>query len=100
MLVVVDEYTRECLSIEAERSITTEDVVSTLAPLFWQRGEPVFIRSDNSPKFIARAVEGWIGASGVKMPYIEPGSPWGNAYAETFISRLEDELPGRRSLTC
>ncbi len=95
MLVVVDEYTRECLCIRVERSITAEDVVSTLASLFRERGEPVLIRSDNGPEFIARAVEGWLGASGVKTLYIEPGSPWENAYAETFISRLEDELLGR-----
>ncbi len=48
MLVVVDEYTRECLCIEVERSITAEDVVSSLAPLFRERGEPGFIRSDNA----------------------------------------------------
>jgi transposase InsO family protein len=95
-LVVVDEYTRECLCIEVERSITAEDVVSTLASsLFRERGEPVFIRSDNGPEFIARAVEGWLEASGVKTLYIQPGSPWENAYAQTFNSRLEDELLGR-----
>lgn len=99
MLVVVDEYTRECLRIEVERSITAEDVVSSLAPLFWERGEPAFIRSDNGPEFIARAVEGWLEASGVKTLYIEPGSPWENAYAETFNSRLEDELLGREAFT-
>ncbi len=31
----------------------------------------------------------------MKTLYIEPGSPWENAYAETFNSRLEDELLGR-----
>ena len=47
MMPVVDEYTRECLSIDVERSITAEDVVETLATLFRRRGEPAFIRSDN-----------------------------------------------------
>jgi len=42
---VVDEYTRECLSIDVERSITAEDVVETLASLFRRRGEPAFIRA-------------------------------------------------------
>ena len=95
ILAVVDEYTRECLCIGVERSITAEDVVSSLASLFRERGEPAFIRSDNGPEFIARAVKGWLEASGVKTLYIEPGSPWQNAYAETFNSRLEDELLGR-----
>jgi putative transposase len=92
MMPVVDEYTRECLSIDVERSITAEDVVSTLASLFLSRGEPAYIRSDNGPEFIAKAVKQWLEASGVKTLYIEPGSPWENAYSETFISRFSDEL--------
>ena len=92
MMPIVDEYTRECLSIEVERSITAEDVVRTLALLFDQRGEPAFIRSDNGPEFIARAIKRWLEVSGVKTLYIEPGSPWENAYSETFISRFSDEL--------
>jgi hypothetical protein len=42
---VVDEYTRECLSMDVERSITAEDVVETLTSLFRRRGEPSFIRA-------------------------------------------------------
>ena len=60
MMPVVDEYTRECLSIDVERSITAEDVVSTLASLFRSRGEPAFIRSDNGPEFIAKTVKQWL----------------------------------------
>jgi putative transposase len=92
MMPVVDEYTRECLSLDVERSITAEDVVSTLASLFRSRGEPAFIRSDNGPEFVAKAVKQWLEASEVKTLYIEPGSPWENAYSETFISRFSDEL--------
>ncbi len=92
MMPVVDEYTRECLSIDVERSITAEDVVATLASLFRQRGEPTFIRSDNGPEFIAKAIKRWLEVSGVRTLYIEPGSPWENAYSETFISRFSDEL--------
>jgi putative transposase len=100
MLAVVDEYTRECLSLEVERSITAKGVVKTLASLFDQRGEPSFIRSDNGPEFVARAVKRWLATSGVKALYIEPGSsPWENAYSKTFISRLEDELLKREVLT-
>jgi len=93
MMPVVDEYTRECLSIDVERSITAEDVVLTLASLFRsRRSEPTFIRSDNGPEFIAKAVKRWLEVSGVKTLYIEPGSPWENAYSETFIGRFSDEL--------
>ncbi len=92
MMPIVDEYTRECLTIEVERSITAEEVVSTLASLFRRRGEPAFIRSDNGPEFIACAIKRWLEVSGVRTLYIEPGSPWENAYSETFIGRFGDEL--------
>jgi putative transposase len=92
MMPVVDEYSRECLSIDVERSITAEDVVRTLASVFRSGGEPAFIRSDNGPEFIARAIKEWLEVCGVRTLYIEPGSPWENAYSETFISRFSDEL--------
>lgn len=95
LMPVVDEYTRECLAIEVERSMTADDVISTLRYLFQVHGEPEFIRSDNGPEFIARAVQQWLAASGVKTLYISPGSPWENAYVETFNGKLEDELLGR-----
>ena len=99
MMPIVDEYTRECLSVEVERSITAEGVVATLGRLFRQRGEPTFIRSDNGPEFIAEAVKHWLELSEVQTLYVEPGSPWENAYSETFISRLGDELLKREMFT-
>ena len=95
VMPVVDEYTRECLSLEGQRSIKAEGVVDTLRRLFIERGEPDYIRSDNGPEFIAQAVKEWLALFGVKTLYIEPGSPWENAYSETFISRLRDELLDR-----
>jgi putative transposase len=99
MMPIVDEYSRECLSIEVERSITAKEVVNTLASLFAHRGEPAFIRSDNGPEFIAKAVKRWLEVSGVQTLYIEPGSPWENAYSETFNSRFGDELLKREMFT-
>jgi len=92
MMPVVDEHTRECLAIEVGRSITAEDVIGTLARLFRQHGAPAFIRSDNGPEFVARALKQWLVISEVGTLYIEPGSPWENAYAESFIGRFGDEL--------
>jgi transposase InsO family protein len=95
VLPIVDEYTRECLAIEVERGMTAEDVVSTLEYLFEVRGVPDHIRSDNGPEFLAEAVKGWLARRGSGPLYIEPGSPWENAYSETFNSRLRDELLDR-----
>ena len=65
MMPVVDEHTRECLAIEVERSITAEDVIGILARLFGQRGVPAYIRSDNGPEFVARALKRWLAISEV-----------------------------------
>ncbi len=63
--------------------------------MFAERGAPEHIRSDNGPEFIAVALKRWLSASGVGTLYIEPGAPWENAYSETFVSRLRDELLNR-----
>ena len=99
MLPVVDEFTRQCFGIEVARSLTAQDVVGTLDRLFKEHGAPRFIRSDNGPEFIARAVKEWLTASGVATLYIEPGSPWQNAYSESFNSRFRDELLDRELFT-
>jgi putative transposase len=99
LMPVVDEFTRECHTIEVERSITAEEVIATLSYLFRVHGEPEYIRSDNGPEFIAKAVREWLACSGVKTLYIEPGSPWENAYLESFNGKLEDELLGREIFT-
>lgn len=91
-LSIVDEYTRECLTLKCDRSITSEDVIDTLAELFAMRGVPEHIRSDNGPEFVAQAIQRWLGQVGVETLYIEPGSPWENGYAESFHSRFRDEF--------
>lgn len=98
-LPVVDEFTRECLTIEVERHMTGKDVARLLERLMAERGEPGFLRSDNGSEFVARAVRQWLERSGVKTLYIAPGSPWENAYSETFNSRFRDELLNRELFT-
>ena len=95
LLTVIDEYTRECLAIRAERSIKSSDVIETLAELMLRRGVPEHIRSDNGPEFTARAVRAWLGRVGANTLYIEPGSPWENGYVESFNGKLRDELLDR-----
>ena len=95
LLTIIDEYTRECLAIRAQRSIRSSDVIETLAGLMTDRGVPEHIRSDNGPEFTARAVREWLGGVGARTLYIEPGSPWENGYVESFNGKLRDELPNR-----
>lgn len=91
-LSIVDEYTRECLALKVARSITSEDVIDTLAELFAMRGVPAAIRSDNGPEFVARAIQAWLQRLNIETLYIAPGSPWENGYAESFHSKLRDEF--------
>jgi transposase InsO family protein len=91
-LSIVDEFTRECLTLKVARSITSEDVIDALAELFAMRGVPTFIRSDNGPEFVAHTIRRWLEQVGVQTLYIEPGSPWENGYAESFHSRFRDEF--------
>jgi transposase InsO family protein len=91
-LSIVDEFTRECLCLKVDRSITSEDVIDTLAELFAMRGVPQCIRSDNGPEFIAHAIQRWTKQLEIETLYIEPGSPWENGFAESFHSRLRDEF--------
>ena len=91
-LSIVDEFTRECLALKVDRSITSEDVIDTLAELFAMRGVPAHIRSDNGPEFVSKAVQRWLGQLEIDALYIEPGSPWQNGYAESFHSKLRDEF--------
>jgi putative transposase len=99
-LSIVDEFTRECLALEVRRSFKSGDVTDVLKELLLIRGVPEHIRSDNGPEFIAQAINAWLGMAKVRTLYIEPGSPWENGYAESFHSRVRDELLNSELFTC
>ena len=92
MLNIIDEFTHECLAIRIDRKLNSTAVIDVLSDLFILRGVPEYVRSDNGPEFIARAVQDWIKAVGAKTAYITPGSPWENGFIESFNARLRDEL--------
>jgi putative transposase len=92
LLNVVDEHTRECPAIVVDRSIDADRVVATLDRLAVERGAPAFVRFDNGPEFIAHAVADWCRFNNVGTCFIDPGSPWQNAWIESFNGRLRDEF--------
>ena len=63
-LVIIDEYTRECLAMRVAPSIPARMVVEALEWLFLSRGVPKHLRSDNGPEFVAKAVCEWLEKSG------------------------------------
>lgn len=95
MLTVLDEFTRECLCIHVDRRINAAKVRAILSELIGAHGCPEHIRSDNGSEFIEKSLRRWYGHEGIKTLYIEPGSPWQNAYIESFNGRLRDECLNR-----
>ena len=94
-LTVLDEYTRESLTIEVARSIKSRDVIDVLEYLFAVRGVPGHLRSDNGSEFIADAIKKWLAVESVGTLYIESGQPWENGYIESFNGRFRDEILNR-----
>jgi putative transposase len=92
ILAVIDEYSRACLAIVAERRLQSDDVLCCLTELFVKHGVPEHIRSDNGSEFTARVVRQWLKRLGVQTLFIEPGSPWENGYNESFNGKFRDEL--------
>jgi putative transposase len=92
LLVLIDEFTGETLAIDVERSIDADDVVTCLERLAAERGAPAYVRFDHGPEFIAYGVADWCRFNGTGTVLIDPGSPWQNAWIESFNGRLRDEL--------
>ena len=91
LLVLIDEYTRECLAIRVARRLGSYEVIETLADVMVWRGIPEHIRSDNGPEFVAKELRKWLRKVGTGTLYIEPGSPWENGYCESFNGKMRDE---------
>ncbi len=93
ILNVVDEFTREALAIEVERHIDADKVVEVFDRLVRERGSyPAFVRCDNGPEMTSNAIRDWCRFSRTGAAFIEPGSPWENAWVESFGGKLRDEL--------
>jgi len=92
LLNIVDEFTRECVAIVVARSIDADGVVATLDRIAATRGTPAYVRFDNGPEFVAHAIAEWCRFNRVDSVFIDPGSPWQNAWIESFNGRLRDEF--------
>jgi putative transposase len=90
-LTVVDEYTRECLAIDVAGSIRSHRVMEVLAQLISTHGAPRYLRSDNGPEFVSRALLEWMQQENIETALIDPGKPWQNGADESFNGKLRDE---------
>lgn len=90
-LNVLDEYTRECLSIEVDTSLPGQRVTRVLDRLAGIYGLPASIRVDNGPEFAGKVMEAWAYAHGVTLEFITPGKPMENGFIESFNGKFRDE---------
>jgi len=93
-LTVIDEFTRECLAIDVAGSIRSPRVIEVLSKLVSVRGAPTYLRSDNGPEFVSRAVLQWLHEAGIETAPIDPGKPWQNGSNESFNGKFRDECLG------
>ncbi len=90
-LNITDDFSRQCVRIEVDTSISGERVTRTLDQAAEFYGLPECIRTDNGPEFIGNAMDKWAYKNGVKLEFIEPGKPMQNGYIESFNGKLRDE---------
>lgn len=98
MLTILDEHTRECHVLRADRALRSEDVLEWLEKAIKEHGAPEYLRSDNGSEFIAKIVQRWLAQNQIKTIYIEPASPWQNGFVESFHGRFRDECLNREQL--
>jgi putative transposase len=90
-LTVTDEWTKEGLAIEVDGRIRSPRVIEVLSRLASERGAPLYLRSDNGPEFVSRALLTWITSMGIDTALIDPGKPWQNGATESFNGKFRDE---------
>lgn len=90
-LTVIDEFTKESLAIDVAGSIRSRQVIEVLSRLVSQHGAPRYLRSDNGPEFVSRAILQWARDASIDMALIEPGKPWQNGVDESFNGKFRDE---------
>jgi putative transposase len=91
LLTVEDVFTRECLAVEVDVSLTSARVVGVLEQLVGARGAPAVITVDNGSEFYSRRTDAWAYQRGVRLIFSRPGKPMDNPFIESFNGRLRDE---------
>lgn len=91
VLVIIENFTRECLALDANARIRGIDVVTTLERITREHGFPKCIKVDNGPEFISKDLDRWAYWNHVELDFSRPGTPSDNALVEAFNSRFRQE---------
>ena len=97
-LTIVDEGSHYCIDIVASRQLGAAEVIRALQTAIGVHGTPRHLRCDNGGEFVARALQEWLEQTGIRIRFIEPGSPWQNGVNESFNGRFRDECLNRELL--
>lgn len=92
ILCVVDDFSRECLALVADTSLSGARVARELTNLLGQRGKPHTVVSDNGTELTSSAILRWSQERRVEWHYIAPGKPMQNGFVESFNGRMRDEF--------
>lgn len=92
LLTIVDNFSRECLALDVAWGFKGTDVAQTLTRIVRDRGKPRFIRCDNGPEFVSKALDQWAYWNKVELDFSRPGKPTDNAFIESFNGRVRQEL--------
>ena len=88
---VIDDYNRECLTIDVDFSLPTKRVIRSLKQVIEWRGKPNAIRCDNGPEYISQELIDWTTKEQITLLYIQPGKPTQNSYVERFNRTARQE---------
>ena len=91
ILTVVDDFTKECVALVPDTSISGLRVTRELDQAIAERGAPKTIVSDNGTEFTSMAILKWVQDNDIDWHYIQPGKPTQNAFIESFNGKLRDE---------
>jgi putative transposase len=91
ILAVVDDFSRECLCLVPDTSLSGARVVRELDTIIARRGRPLLCVSDNGTELPGTAILRWCQERKIGWHYITPGKPQQNAFAESFNGRLRGE---------
>ncbi len=91
VLTMVDAFTRECLTLEVDTSLSGQRVTRAIEQVTERRGTPQSIRCDNGPELTSRHFLGWCEERQIQLIHIQPGKPTQNGHVESFNGRFRDE---------
>jgi putative transposase len=99
-LNVIDIFTRRCLGIEVDTSLSSERVVRVLEKITQQFGKPKLLQIDNGPEFKGKKLDVWAKKNQVELHFIDPGKPTQNGHIESFNGRFREECLNQEWFTC